>query len=147
MRTCGRSFKARRSSLDLSGSGCDIRSSMSCSALRRVRHRRRRDLWGVLAMFFSHFREKKGAPLRGIIQARSSALRDGRGIEGTTGSCPYNHGHPPREALGRNRRKKEGRTSCITTDPESDPLLEAGLGKGTEALGHVTNYTSKRVRR
>jgi len=55
-----------------------------------------RDLWGVLVTFISHYREKKGAPLRGIIQARSSALRDsiGRGIEGPTGSCPSNHGHP-----------------------------------------------------
>ena len=77
---------------------CDIRSSMSCSALRMVRYHRRRIFLGVLVTFISHFREEKGAPLQGIIQARSSALRDsiGRGIEELTVSCPSNCGHPSR---------------------------------------------------
>jgi len=30
---------------------------------------------------------------------------------------------------------------------ESGPFLEVGLDKGIEALGRVTNYTSKEVRR
>jgi len=99
-------------------------------------------------MFISHFRKKKGAPLRGIIQARSSALRDsiGQGIERSTGSCPSNHGHPSCSTGTSRTYWKKRRWKSITVDPESGPFLEAGLGKGTEAFGHVTNHTSKEVR-
>ena len=96
VQTCDRSFKASVFSRSLGRIWSVIRSSTSCSTPRMIRHRRRRDFWGVFVTFISHFREKKGVPLWSIIQARSSALRDGigRGIEGMTGSCPSNCGHP-----------------------------------------------------
>ena len=133
---------------------CDIRSSMSCSALRMVRYHLRRIFLGVLVTFISHFREKKGAPLRGIIQARSSALRDsiGRGIEELTVSCPSNCGHPSC-STGTSRKfweetRERKREEYYRRSRLSGPFLEAGLdSSSTEALGHVTNYTSKEVRR
>ena len=110
-----------------------------------VRYRRRRIFLGVLVTFISHFREKKGAPLRGIIQAWSSALRDsiGRGIEELTASCPSNCGHSSR-STGTSRKlweeTQERKREEYPADPDS-------LDSGTEALGHVKNYTSKEVRR
>jgi len=113
VQTCDRSFKASVFSRSLGRIWSVIRSSTSCSTPRMIRHRRRRDFWGVFVTFISHFREKKGVPLWSIIQARSSALRDGigRGIEGMTGSPSFVFHGNLWEILGRNTRKKEGRGS------------------------------------
>ena len=119
-----------------------------------VRHRCRQNLWGVPVAFISHFREKKGVPLRSIIRARSSALCDGigRGIEGMTGSYPSNCGDPSYSMgnFGKKREKERGNGGSPVTGPPIQSLVHFWKRvwiKGTDALGCVTNYTSKEVGR